>query len=64
MDLARRFEGKKYMWNGETITNENDARNKERQYVEGGFDVKLVIEQGEYFIFTRRTAVAGSAVNN
>ena len=54
MDLARVFDGKKFMWDGKIYTNEEERREIAQKYRDDGFKVELVEEGGEYFIFTRR----------
>ena len=54
MDLARIFDGKKFMWDGKAYTNENERREIAQKYKDDGFEVEMVEESGEYFLFTRR----------
>jgi len=54
MDLARTFGGKKFMWDGKAYQNQKEAKEVRQKYRENGFDVELVEEGGECFLFTRR----------
>jgi len=54
MELARTFGGKKFMWDGVTYQNQGEAKEVGQKYKGDGFDVELVEEGGEYFLFTRR----------
>ena len=54
MELARVFNGKKFMWDGRTYTNEKERKEVAQKYKDDGFEVELVEEGGEYFLFTRR----------
>ena len=54
MELARIFNGKKFMWDGRAYTNEKERREIGQKYEDDGFEVELVEEGGEYFLFTRR----------
>ena len=54
MELARVFNGKKFMWDGRIYTNEEERREIAQKYKDDGFEVELVEEGGEYFLFTRR----------
>ena len=54
MELARIFNGKKFMWDGRFYTNEKERREIGQKYQDDGFEVELVEEGGEYFLFTRR----------
>ena len=54
MELARTFDGKKFMWDGRACTNEKEAKESGQTYEEDGFEVELVEEENQYFLFTRR----------
>jgi hypothetical protein len=54
MDLARIFNGKKFMWDGKDYAEEKEAKEIGQQYKDDGFEVELCEEGGEYFLFTRR----------
>jgi len=54
MELARIFNGKKFMWDGTVYDNEKERREIGQKYKDDGFEVELVEEGGEYFLFTRR----------
>jgi len=54
MELARIFNGKKFMWDGKVYTNEKERREIAQKYQDDGFEVEMVEEGGEYFLFTRR----------
>jgi len=54
MELARIFNDKKFMWDGRVYTNEKEGREIAQKYKDDGFEVELVEEGGEYFLFTRR----------
>jgi hypothetical protein len=54
MELARIFNGKKFMWDGKVYTNEKESREISQKYKDDGFEVELVEEDNQYFVFTRR----------
>jgi hypothetical protein len=54
MELARVISGKKFMWDGNTYTNEKEGGEIAQKYKDDGFEVEMVEEDGEYFLFTRR----------
>jgi len=54
MELARTFGGKKFMWDGKTYQNQKEAKEVEQKYKSDSFDVGLVEQDGQYFLFTRR----------
>ena len=57
MELSRRFGGKKFMWDGNTLSTQEQAREKAREYQERGFEVEMVREHNSddrFYLFTRR----------
>jgi hypothetical protein len=54
MDLARTFGGKKFMWDGKTYPNQKEAEEVGQKYKDDGFEVELVEEEAQCFLFTRR----------
>jgi hypothetical protein len=54
MELARVLNGKKFMWDGRTYTDEKERGEMAQEYEDDGFEVELVEEGDEYFLFTRR----------
>lgn len=56
MDLARVFDSKKFMWDSKTYENEKDMKEVQQKYLDDGFEVQVVNEENNYFIFSRRVA--------
>ena len=54
MELARIFNGKKFMWDGKVYTDEKERREISQKYKDDGFEVEPVEEENQYFLFTRR----------
>ena len=54
MELARIFNGKKFMWDGKVYTNEKERNEIAQKYKDDGFEVETVEEENQYFVFTRR----------
>ena len=57
MKLSRRFDGKKFMWDGNIYSTEEQARQKAREYQERGFQVEQLVEHDSddrFYVFTRR----------
>ncbi len=54
MELARIFDGKKFMWDGKAYTDEKERSGIYQKYKDDGFEVELVEEENQYFLFTRR----------
>ena len=61
MPLARKVEGKKFMWDGETYEKEAQARQTMEVYEKDGFEVRLFEEEGQYLVYSRRIATVQSA---
>jgi hypothetical protein len=54
MDLARTFNGKKYMWNKTAYEDQKSTEETTNQYKDDGFEVEVIEEGGSYYVFTRR----------
>jgi hypothetical protein len=54
MELARSFDGKKYMWDGRGYSNEQEMKETKKTYLDKGFEVQVVEEENQYFLFSRR----------
>ncbi len=54
MELARRFDGKKFMWDGQTYPDQKQAEEAARKYQADNFQTQLVAEDNQYFVLTRR----------
>lgn len=54
MELARTFGGRKFMWDGKTYQNQKEAEEVGQKYKDDGFEVELVEEEAQCFLFTRR----------
>ena len=54
MDLARVFNGKKYMWDGRIYETKQDMKKTAEEYAKENFEVEEVEEEGKFYLFTRR----------
>ena len=54
MDLARIFDNKKFMWDGMTYGDEQEMKKIKKDYQDKGFEVEVVEEGSQCFLFTRR----------
>jgi len=54
MDLARIIDKKKFMWDGYVYKTKEEAEETAKKYRENGFEVELIKEVDQYFVFTRR----------
>lgn len=56
----RIIENRKFMWDGAVYAQEAEAALVAETYRQARFDVRVVSEGGEWFLYTRRAAAAGS----
>ncbi len=42
------------MWDGRTYVNEGEAKSTEEKYRKNGFETKIIKEENQYLIYTRR----------
>jgi len=54
MEMARTFDGKKFMWDGRIYESAVEVEEVRQSYQNNGFDVERVDESGQQFLFTRR----------
>ena len=52
--LAKKVEGKKFMWDGGTYDDSGQAKQVMEDYAKEGFEVQMFEEEGRYFIYSRR----------
>lgn len=53
-DLSKIVDGKKYMWDCLSYGSAKDARDMQKKYIGDHFEVILIEEEGQSFLFTRR----------
>ena len=53
-DLAKKIDGKKFMWDKGYYPTDKEAREKMARYEKDGFEAECVEENGEYLVYTRR----------
>jgi len=54
MQLARVFNGKKFMWDGKVYTDKKELGEVRQKYQDDGFEAEMLEEGNQYFLFTRR----------
>lgn len=54
IDLAKKFDGKKFMWDGRTYQSEEQANEVMEEYQKDRFEVKMVKEDDHYLVYSRR----------
>jgi hypothetical protein len=59
--LARKIEGKKFMWDGVTYGSKQKAHEVAVAYQSDGFDTELFEEDGQFLVYSRRVATVQSA---
>jgi len=42
------------MWDGRTYVNEGETKSTEEKYKKDGFETKIIKEENQYLIYTRR----------
>ncbi len=53
-DAAKVIDGKKFMWDGEVYESEKDAQEVKKKYEKDDFEVELIQEENQFFLYTRR----------
>ncbi len=59
--LARKIDGKKFMWDGGTYDSPEAAQKVMEDYVKDGFEVHTEEKDGQYLVYSRRVATVQSA---
>lgn len=53
-DIARRFDDKKFMWDGKVYETEQEAKGVMEVYKTNNFETRMVEENGKSLLYTRR----------
>jgi len=59
--LSREVAGKKYIWDGATYVNKDDARRALEAYNQDGFEAHMFLEEDNYLIYTRMLVTQASS---
>jgi hypothetical protein len=54
--LARKVNGKKFMWDGVVYDSEASAQQVMEDYAKDGFEVEQFVEDGQFLVYSRRVA--------
>jgi hypothetical protein len=54
MEKVKIFDEKKFMWDDRSYISESEAIAIKTEYEKNNFETRLVQEEGQYFLFTRR----------
>lgn len=61
VERARRFDGRKLLWDGVAYDSEDEARIAVEKYADEGFEVEVWMEQDKAFVYTRRMVKEAAA---
>ena len=53
-ELSKYFDGKKFMWDGETYEGMEQAKQAEEKYKQDNFETRIVEEEGKPLVYSRR----------
>ena len=56
--LARKVNGKKFMWDGVVYDSDESAQQVMEDYAKDGFEVEKFVEDGQLLVYSRRFAAA------
>ena len=56
--LARKVNGKKFMWDGVVYDSDASAQQVMEDYAKDGFEVEKFVEDGQFLVYSRRVATA------
>ena len=59
--LAKKVDGKKFMWDGGTYDSPEAAQKIMEDYAKDGFEVQMVEKDGQYLVYSRRVATVQAA---
>jgi hypothetical protein len=58
--LAKKVNGKKFMWDGAVYESEAQAQQTMEDYAKDGFEVEKVVADGQFLVYSRRVATVPS----
>jgi len=53
-DSSKFLDGKKFMWDGVVYESESVAQETKKKFEEDNFEVELISEEEQHFLYTRR----------
>ena len=53
-DISEVIDGKKFMWDNEVYESEKQAQEVKKKYEDDKFEVELIQEENQYFLYSRR----------
>jgi len=58
--LARKVDGKKYLWDGLVYESQDQAQQALEAYQQEGFEVQMFAEDNQYLVYSRRVVTVQS----
>jgi len=58
--LAKKMDGKKFMWDGGTYGREAEAQEVMHGYEQDGFETRMLVVDNQYLVYSRRLAAVQS----
>ena len=53
-DISKLIDGKKFMWDNVVYETEKEAQEVKKKYEDDNFEVELIQEENQYFVYSRR----------
>jgi hypothetical protein len=54
--LARKLDGKKFMWDGGAYATEDEAQQVMHGYEKEGFETRMFVDHDQFLVYSRRLA--------
>jgi hypothetical protein len=58
--LARKLNGKKFMWDGGAYATEDEAQQVMHGYEKDGFETRMFVNEDQFLVYSRRLATVES----
>ena len=59
--LARKIDGKKFLWDGVNYESREKAQQATEAYEQEGFEAELIESEGQFLVYSRRVAAVQAA---
>jgi hypothetical protein len=59
--LARKVDGKKFMWDGVVYDSDDQAQQVMEGYAKDGFEVQKFVNDGQFLVYSRRVATVAKS---
>lgn len=54
MNLSKKIDDKKFMWDGKIYETEDEAKNIAESYEKDNFETKVIFEENKYLVYNRK----------